>query len=110
MSQISSGSSYICLDRVIIANSFFGRLRGLLGRHEMPQNTALLLPSCRQVHTFFMRFTIGVIFLSKQGVVLYKEVLKPWQISKLVKDSKMVVEVEPNALEGINVGDKLYVR
>lgn len=105
---ISSTMSQIAFDRVIIANTFFTRLRGLLGRSEMPKNTALILSPCRQVHTFFMRFTIGVIFLDEQGVVLCKEVLKPWRVSKLVKNAAIVVEVAPDAVGEINVGDMLY--
>lgn len=107
MLQFSS-ISQIAFDKVIIANTFLTRLKGLLGRSEMPKNTALILTPCRQVHTFFMRFSIGVIFLNKQGVVLHKEMLKPWRVSKLVKDAVMVVEVEHGALERINVGDVLY--
>ncbi|PHJ40001.1 hypothetical protein P378_00325 [Desulforamulus profundi] len=107
MLQFSS-ISQIAFDNVIIANTFLTRLRGLLGRSEMPKNTAFILLPCRQVHTFFMRFPIGAVFLDKQGVVLHKEVLKPWRVSKLVMDAVMVVEVEPSALERINVGDVLY--
>ncbi|SHF26923.1 hypothetical protein SAMN02745133_02227 [Desulforamulus putei DSM 12395] len=108
MTLISSTISQIAFDRVIIANTFFTRLRGLLGRSEMPKNTALILTPCRQVHTFFMQFPVGVIFLDKQGVVLHKEVLKPWRISKYIKDAVMVVEVAPSAVGEINVGDVLY--
>ncbi|WP_069187428.1 DUF192 domain-containing protein [Desulfotomaculum nigrificans] len=82
-----------------MANTFLTSLRGLLGRSEMPKNTCLILTPCRQVHTFFMRFPIGAVFLNKQGVVLHKEVLKPWRVSKFVKDAEMVVEVEPGALK-----------
>ncbi|AEF95414.1 protein of unknown function DUF192 [Desulfotomaculum nigrificans CO-1-SRB] len=70
MPQISPTSSQITLDNVnFIANTFLTRLRGLLGRSEMPKNTCLILTPCRQVHTFFMRFPIGAVFLNKQGVV-----------------------------------------
>jgi len=100
--------SQITFDKVIIANTFLTRLKGLLGRSEIPKNTVLILTPCRQVHTFFMRFPIGVVFLNKQGVVLHKEVLKPWRVSKLVKDAAMVVEVAPGAVGEINVGDVLY--
>ncbi|WP_333870927.1 DUF192 domain-containing protein [Desulforamulus putei] len=103
MSQIFPISS-----QIIIANTFLSRLKGLLGRSEMPKNTAFILTPCRQVHTFFMRFPVGVIFLDKQGVVLYKQILNPWRVSRLVKDAVMVVEVDPSTLDKINAGDVLY--
>lgn len=44
------------------------RLRGLAGR--APDRTTLVLPRCRDVHTFTMRHDLDVAFLDKNGVVL----------------------------------------
>jgi len=38
-------------------------MRGLAGLDDLPDRTALLIPRCRSVHTFGMRFPIDVIFL-----------------------------------------------
>lgn len=41
------------------------RMRGLLGRDALARNEALLLQSCRSVHTFGMHFAIDVVFLDR---------------------------------------------
>lgn len=45
------------------ARSFLARTRGLAGLDDLPADAALLIPRCRSVHTFGMRFPIDVIFL-----------------------------------------------
>ena len=46
-----------------MAASFRARLLGLAGLREMPPRSALLMPRCSSVHTFWMRFPIHVLFL-----------------------------------------------
>jgi uncharacterized membrane protein (UPF0127 family) len=43
------------------------RLRGLAGLDDLPARHALLLPRCRSIHTFGMRFAIDVAFLDGEG-------------------------------------------
>ncbi len=45
------------------ARSLLSRTRGLAGLDDLPDHVALLIPRCRSVHTFGMRFAIDVIFL-----------------------------------------------
>ena len=47
-----------------VAESRATRLIGLAGLRRLPAGAALLLPRCRCVHTFGMRFAIDVAFLS----------------------------------------------
>lgn len=68
--------------RVRVARSFGARLVGLLGRRALPADQALLLVPCNNVHTFFMRFAIDVVFLDREGVVLaIVPRLAPWRIA-----------------------------
>ncbi len=46
------------------------RRRGLLGRTEYPDGSALVIAPCSAIHTFFMRMMIDVIFVSRGGRVL----------------------------------------
>ena len=95
---------------MILADRFFKRLRGLLGRSEMPEDTTLILKPCNQVHMlFFMKFPIGAIFLDPHGKVLAKEFLKPWQISKKIQGAAMVAEVSPDVLDHIEEGEILII-
>ena len=49
--------------RLAIATTRRARRRGLAGLRHMDADDALLLPRCRSVHTFGMRFAIDVVFL-----------------------------------------------
>ena len=46
------------------------RNRGLLGRDSLPREHALILAPSNFVHTFFMRFPIDILFVSREGRVL----------------------------------------
>ena len=46
------------------------RLLGLAFLRELPPAHALLIPRCRSVHTFGMRFALDVVFLDARGRVL----------------------------------------
>ena len=49
------------------ARSLRARLLGLALLAELPSGHALLIPDCRSVHTFGMRFEIDVAFLDDRG-------------------------------------------
>jgi uncharacterized membrane protein (UPF0127 family) len=51
---------------VVIARSFRRRLVGLALRRRPPSH-ALLIPECRSVHTFGMRFPIDLFWLDEWG-------------------------------------------
>lgn len=55
------------------ATSFRARLLGLAFRRELPHGHALLIPRCRSVHTFGMRFPIDIEFLDEHGRTLRVE-------------------------------------
>lgn len=53
----------ICGVKVIVADTFFRRLRGLIGRAGLPKGAGMLITRCRSIHTLFMRFAIDAVFL-----------------------------------------------
>jgi uncharacterized protein len=57
------------LSKCRVANTFFSRFLGLMGRKEIPADEAILFPNCNSIHTFFMRFPIDVVFVKKNGEV-----------------------------------------
>lgn len=68
--------------RVELARRFWPRLVGLLGRRALAGDQALLLAPCNNIHTFFMRFAIDVVFLDRQGAVLaVVPALRPWRVA-----------------------------
>jgi uncharacterized protein len=55
------------------ATTFAARLLGLALLRELPSGHALLIPDCRSVHTFGMRFAIDVAFLDERGRAIQVE-------------------------------------
>jgi len=53
--------------RVAIARGARARLLGLALLGEPPRGWALLIPKCRSVHTFGMRFNLDVVFMDARG-------------------------------------------
>lgn len=51
---------------ILVARSPLARLLGLALRRRPPAH-ALLLPRCRSVHTFGMRFPLDLIWLGRDG-------------------------------------------
>lgn len=56
--------------RATIANTFWRRFLGLMGRRALPDQSGLVLPGTGSIHTFWMRFPIDVIFLDAAGIVV----------------------------------------
>lgn len=75
----------------------------------MPDRSSLVLMPCSQVHTFFMRFNIDVIFLDRESrVKLVIEDMPPWRISRLVWGSRVAVEMPGGTLKKrVDSGDLL---
>ena len=53
-----------------IADRPSARLAGLAGLRALPPHTALLIPACRSVHTFGMRFALDLIWLAEVGAIV----------------------------------------
>ena len=79
--------------RIIVANTFWKRMIGLLGKRSLPTNTWLAFTPCKQVHTFFMCFTIDVVFLDKENNVLGIETLEPWSVSSYYPTANAAMEM-----------------
>ena len=85
------------------------RNRGLLGRDSLDPGTALVLAPCNSVHTWFMRFPIDLLFVTKAGSV--KKVrtrVPPWRIA-LSWGVLAVIEFPAGTLRDCRPGDTLEV-
>lgn len=68
--------------QIVLANSSDERRTGLLKRDSLAEGCGLWINPCEAVHTFFMRFSIDVIFLDKQNRVRkVRAELNPWRMS-----------------------------
>jgi uncharacterized protein len=57
------------------------RRKGLLGRTQFSVGDGLIIAPCNAIHTFFMKFTIDVAFVCRDGIVVRTiDCLPPWRI------------------------------
>ena len=88
---------------ILIADSFFTRLAGLMFRKPLPAKTGLFLAPCNSVHMCFMRFAIDVVYVDKEYTVLkVVKNLRPW--IGLSMCHKAWATLELNAGEGDKLG------
>jgi len=56
--------------RAYVAATARSRLLGLAWLDDLAEGCGLLIPGCRSVHTFGMRFALDIDFLAAEGLVL----------------------------------------
>jgi uncharacterized protein len=99
----------VVCERCFVADSHWPRMRGLLGRRGLESGEGLLLKPAGSVHTFFMRFPIDVVFLSREGDVLkVARALPAWRLAG-ARRAKAALELGADEAErrGISVGTRL---
>lgn len=80
--------------RIKVANTFWLRLRGLLGRKELAETDGLLLEACHNVHTIGMHFPIDIIFLSADDrVIAIYENVGPGRVCVRAAKAQKVLEL-----------------
>ena len=93
------------------ASGFADRALGLMFSKKMDGFDGLLLVPCRSVHTYFMRFSIDVVFLSRDmEIVEIVREMGPWRITRMYFRAYQALELKGGAVpEDIKVGDQLEV-
>jgi uncharacterized membrane protein (UPF0127 family) len=101
----------VVCDRCAMADGPLTRLRGLLGRRELPTGEGLLLRPSPSIHTWFMRFPIDAVFLGPDLRVLsVRPELPAWRMAGQ-RGARAVLEVAAGeaARRGIRPGARLSV-
>jgi uncharacterized membrane protein (UPF0127 family) len=96
-------------ERCEVADGFFSRLRGLLGRRQLPPGHGLLIRPSSSVHTWFMRFPIDVLFLDRELRVLkIRKHMRPWRLAARFRaDSALELAAGECDRLRLGVGDRL---
>lgn len=87
------------------------RIKGLMGKRRF-SNKALLIERCNQIHTWFMRFPIDILFINETNhVIAKKERFHPWKVSEKVEHAIAVIEAEGGffADTKVEVGDMIEI-
>ena len=111
MSIIIPVTKQLIAQNITFSVTFWSRFLGLMLKKTLPKGEALVIKPCNSIHTFFMRFPIDVVFTDeKWRVVAVYENLRPWRVTKIVKEAKQVIELPAGTLKGkLKVGAKLEV-
>jgi uncharacterized protein len=91
--RLHKADGTVICERCLAADSPLARMRGLLGRRELPRGEGMLLRPAASVHTAFMRFPIDVVFVDGAGRVLdIAHSVRPWR-AVACRGAKAVVEL-----------------
>jgi uncharacterized membrane protein (UPF0127 family) len=99
----------VVVERCLVADTPFARMRGLLGRRELSSGEGVLLRPAASIHTFFMRFPIDAVFLGADGEVLrVAPSVRPWRTAAR-RGARAVLELSAGECErrGVRPGDRL---
>jgi uncharacterized membrane protein (UPF0127 family) len=95
-----------------MADSFLKRLVGLMGKSELEEEACLVITPCSSIHTFFMKFSIDVVFIDK-GCKVVKLIrgVGPQKMVMPVRGAHSVVEFDSRneMTYGIEEGDVLKI-
>jgi uncharacterized protein len=101
----------VVCERGAIADRAVPRMRGLLGRSELPAGEGILLTPAPMIHTAFMRFAIDAVFLdSELRIVKLEPNLAPWRTAG-AHGARAVLELAEGeiARRELAVGEQLAI-
>ena len=105
---VSLKNQRVIADKCLVADRFFVRLRGLIGRRSLERTEGMWFPRCSSVHTWWMSMPIDVVFLrpSRTGRPDLWEVssvhpsVRPWRLLPLGdRRSSVTLELAAGAAE-----------
>lgn len=111
MLEIRRGEDIIAR-KVGEAKSMFSRMKGLMFSESLGEYDGLLIAPCNSIHTFFMRYPIDVLFLTKDfKVVKACKNIKPWRMTRIYFGAYQVLEMEAGKMnDELKPGDQLEVK
>lgn len=96
---------------ILIADDPVSRVIGLMFR-KAPRGNGLLLDPCNSIHTFFMRYSLDIVFITRSNqVVKIVRNMRPWRMTWIYWRAKKTLEVPAGKLPmDLAEGDILEVR
>jgi uncharacterized protein len=105
--------AYLATD-LKVADTHWTRFRGLMATDAscFQHGQGLWITPCRGVHTIAMRFTIDVVYLDDDRVIVHlEEGLKPWRLAPVRLQATSVVELPDRTISstGSTLGDQVEI-
>lgn len=110
MRLVNLGNDKEVAVKVVEADSFFKRLKGLMFTEKLDSGSGIHIKPCQSVHTFFMNYAVDIIYLNEANVVVaVDQSLVPGKVGRRIVDAKSVVELPAGTIDvtGTEVGNKL---
>lgn len=109
---VASTGGRVLASRVTLADDAASRSTGLLKHASLPPDEGMWIVPCPMIHTFFMKFPIDALFLTRDlTVARVIENLKPWRVSPWVFAAHSVLELKGGVLRGsVRAGDRLEMK
>lgn len=110
VSVIQTSSGVRVASKAMVADSWWRRFRGLLGRPVLESGEGMLLLGCGSIHTVGMDHPIDIAFLDADGRVVRRlERLGPWRVGFGGPTATHALELPAGRLEetGTAPGDRL---
>lgn len=98
------------IEHCLLADGIWSRFWGLMGKARLPDGQAMLIEPSSSIHTMFMRFTIDVVYLDRDGRVVKIATVPPFRASA-ARGARSVLEMAGGSASasGIHVGQRLWI-
>ncbi len=102
----------VLAESVVIADTPFKRIKGLLGRKDFKEGEALIIKPCNSIHTFFMRFPIDVLFVAQDNRIIKAiSYLGPFRLTSIYFNASFAIELPAGTIQSTSTqqGDCLTI-
>jgi uncharacterized protein len=107
---INTTRGVVLADRAELADNYWTRFMGLMGRRQLPMGAGLVLKPGGGIHMWFMRVPLDVIHVDKSDRVTHVlRGIKPWRFGPLFVGNKLAIELPVGAASSTQVGDQVTI-
>ena len=100
----------VLAERAELADNYWTRFVGLMGRHELASGGGLVLKPGGGIHMWFMRIPLDVIHVDKQDRVTHVlRGIKPWRFGPLFVGGKLAIELPVGVADATQPGDTVVI-
>ncbi|RLL47153.1 DUF192 domain-containing protein [Oceanobacillus piezotolerans] len=100
MKLVNVETNEVIAEHVKGAYTFWSRFKGLMLTESMPENAALHISPCTAIHTFFMKYSIDILYLDKEKkIVGIEKDLEPGKVGKKWMNAKSVIELPAGTMD-----------
>jgi uncharacterized protein len=95
-------------DHIEVPSTELAKMRGLLPYTEVPPRFAMVFEGAKQIHMFFMRTAIDVLYLDQDKKVLHAGTIKPWRFGPYKWKTKWIVEARQGTFAHLQPGEVIH--